>query len=238
MKKFFCLMMIAAHVSACATYSAHTVSFRPPNEYRNFQNSYGILVGAESFADKKDAEKAFGFDARAAGVVPVQLVINNKSGQTVEIVSGQTFLIDRSNRYWKILTNREAVDRVKKAADAGIFSNSATKGATGSVAAGSLMGLAIEIVSGRKVDSTAVKGEAPGATAVGGAGKAGEEKLREARIAEDVRAKGIEGKIMPAESLASGFIFFPGEASSVSELRMQIKFRDSGRIQTLNLKLN
>jgi hypothetical protein len=237
MKKIFCLLMIAAHISACANYSSHTVSFRPPNEYRNFVNSYGLMVGAESFVDKKDTEKAFGFDARAAGILPVQVIIDNRSGQSVEVISGQTFLIDNSNRYWKMLANRETVDRVKKSADTGTVSTSASKGPSWNVAAASFMGLAIEIVSAKDINAAAAKDGGPGG-AVGNAVKAGDDKQRESKIAEDTRSKGVEGKVMAAGSRAHGFIYFPGEISSISELRMQIKYRDSGRIQTLNLKLD
>jgi hypothetical protein len=241
MKKIICLLIIAAQLSACATYESHSVSFRPPKEYVNYQDSSGLMVGAESFADKKVAEKAFGFDIRSAGLLPVQVVMDNKSGQGVEVVSGQTFLIDGSNRYWKILTNREAVDRVQKATDSGAITSGAGKGAAWGAAAGALMGLAIGIVSGRDVGSSVVKGGVlggAGGAVVGGASKAGDDRQRDIKIAEDIREKGVEGKIMSTESLASGFIFFPGEVSSASELRLQIKFRDSGRIQTLNMKLN
>jgi hypothetical protein len=76
-----------------------------------------------------------------------------------------------------------------------------------------------------------------GGAVIGGASKAGDDRQRETKIADDVREKGIEGKVMPAESLASGFIFFPGEVSAAKELRLQVKFRGDGRLQTLNLKL-
>ena len=241
MKKLICLLIIAAHLSACATYQNKAVSFRPPNAYANYQDSYGILVGAESFSDSKEAEQAFGFNLKAAGLLPVQVVIDNKSGQGVEVVSGQTFLIDNSNRYWKALTNREAIARVKKATEGGAIASGAGKGAAYGAAAGALLGLAIGIVSGQDVGSSVVKGGAlggAGGAVVGGANKAGDDQQREAKIAEDIRDKGVEGKIMSAESLASGFIFFPGEATSARELRLQVRFRSDGRLQTLNLKLN
>lgn len=240
MKKMICLLIIVAHLSACATYESKSVSFRPPQDYANYQNTSGLLVGAESFADSKLAEQAFGFDLRAAGLLPVQVVIDNKSGQGVEVVSGQTFLIDDTNRYWKVLTNREAVDRVQKATDAGSIAGGAGKGAAYGAAAGALLGLAIGVVSGRDVGSSVVKGGVlggAGGAVIGGANKAGDDRQREYKIAEDVRDKGVEGKIMQSESLASGFIFFPGEVASARELRLQIKFRGDGRLQTLNLKL-
>jgi hypothetical protein len=76
-----------------------------------------------------------------------------------------------------------------------------------------------------------------GGAVIGGANKAGDDRQLEAKIIDDVRAKGVEGKIMPADALASGFIFFPGEAPSARELRLQVRFRGDGRLQTLNLKL-
>jgi hypothetical protein len=240
MKKSICLLIIVAHLSGCATYESQSVSFRPPQDYDNYQNTSGLQVGAESFADPKQAEQAFGFDIRAAGLLPVQVVIDNKSGQGVEVVSGQTFLIDETNRYWKILTNREAADRVQKATDTGAIASGAGKGAAFGAAAGALLGLAIGVVSGRDVGSAVVKGGVlggAGGAVIGGANKAGDDRQREYKITDDVREKGVEGKIMSAESLASGFIFFPGEASSAKELRLQVKFRGDGRVQTLNLKL-
>ncbi|MDA8415144.1 MAG: hypothetical protein M0023_15305 [Desulfobacteraceae bacterium] len=240
MKKLICLLIIAAHLSACATYESKSVSFRPPQDYANYQNSFGLLVGAESFADPKRAEDAFGFDIRSAGLLPVQVVIDNKSGQGVEVVSGQTFLIDDTNRYWKVLTNLEAVDRVQKATEGGAIAGGAGKGAALGASAGALLGLAIDIVSGRDVGSSVVKGGVlggAGGAVIGGANKAGDDREREAKIARDIREKGVEGKVLSTDALASGFIFFPGEVTSAKELRLQIKFRGDGRLQTLNLEL-
>lgn len=240
MKKSICLLIILAHLSGCATYESKSVSFRPPQDYANYQDTSGLRVGAESFADPKQAEGAFGFDIRSAGLLPIQVVIDNKSGQGVEVVAGQTFLIDDTNRYWKILTNAEAADRVQKATDTGAIASGAGKGAAFGAAAGAILGLAIGIVSGRDVGSSVVKGGVlggAGGAVIGGANKAGDDRQREYKISDDVREKGVEGKIMQSDSLASGFIFFPGEASSASELRLQVKFRGDGRIQTLNLKL-
>jgi uncharacterized protein YcfJ len=240
MKKLICLLIIAVHLSACATYESRSVSFRPPQDYANYQDASGLMVGAESFADAKQAEDAFGFDIRSSGLLPVQVVIDNKSGQDVEVVSGQTFLIDDTNRYWKILTTREAVERVQKATESGAIAGGAGKGAILGASAGALLGLAIGVVSGQDVGSSVVKGGVlggAGGAVIGGANKVGGDPQREFKIADDVREKGVEGKIMPAEALASGFIFFPGEAPSAKELRLQVKFRGDGMLQTLHLKL-
>jgi len=239
MKKLVCILTISTQLFACATYENRAVSFRPPQDYINFQDVIGLKVGAEAYADQKLAEEAFGFDIRAAGLLPVQVVMENKSGQRVEVVSGQTFLVDDTNRYWKILTTKEAVDRVEKATQAGTIGSGAGKGAMYGAAVGSLLGLALGIVSGHRAGEAALKGGvlgAAGGAVIGGASKSGDEREREYKISEDVRDKGIEGKVIVPDALASGFIFFPGEASSAKELRLQIRLRESGRVQTLNLK--
>ncbi|MBC7963479.1 MAG: glycine zipper family protein [Steroidobacteraceae bacterium] len=240
MKKMICLLVIATHLSACATYESRSVSFRPPQEYANYQDADGLMVGAEPFADKKQAEEAFGFDIRAAGVLPVQIVMDNRSGQGVEVVTGQTFLVDGSNRYWKLLSNREAAERVQKATDAGAIAGGAGKGAAWGAAAGAILGLALGIVSGRNAGVSAVKGGVlggAGGAVIGGASKAGDDHQRDYNIVDDVRDKGMEGKVMASDNLASGFIFFPGEAESVKDLRLQIKYRNSGVVKTIILRL-
>jgi hypothetical protein len=240
MKKFICLLLVAAHLSACATYQNKYVPFRPPQDYANFKDFFGLMIGAESFTDAKLAEEAFGFDIRAAGLLPVQVVIDNRSGQNVEAVAGQTFLIDNTNRYWKILTNRDAVERVQKATEGGSIAGGAAKGAALGASAGALLGLALAVVSGGEVGSAIVKGGIAGGASgavIGGASKAGDDRQREIKIADDLREKGVEGKVMTSGTLANGFIYFPGEAASAKELRAQIRFLGDGRIQTLILKL-
>lgn len=240
MKRALCLLIIAAQLSACATYQSRSVSFRPPQDYANYHDSSGLQVGAEAFSDKTQAEDAFGFDIRSAGLLPVQVVFDNKSGQGVEVVAGQTFLIDNNNRYWKVLLNREAAERVEKATETGSIASGAGKGAAWGAAAGAVLGLALGIVSGRNVAESAVKGGVlggAGGAVIGGASRSGDDRQREYRISGDVLDKGVEGKVMPTEAMANGFIFFPGEAESAKELRLQVRFRDTGKVQTLNLKL-
>ncbi len=240
MKKALCLLIIATQLSACATYQSRSVSFRPPQDYANYQEASGLQVGAEAFADKTQAENAFGFDIRSAGLLPVQVVLDNKSGQGVEVVAGQTFLIDNNNRYWNVLLNREAAERVEKATETGSIAGGAGKGAAWGAAAGSVLGLALGIVSGHNVGSSVVKGGilgGAGGAVIGGASRGGDDREREYKITDDVRDKGVEGKVMPSEAIANGFIFFPGEVESAKELRLQVRFRESGKVKTLNLKL-
>nr|MDA3970099.1 hypothetical protein [Desulfobulbaceae bacterium] len=104
-------------------------------------------------------------------------------------------------------------------------------------AGGAILGAAIGIVTGSNVAEAAGKG-----AVVGGAGgaliggtQAGTSREREYRISDDLRDKGLEGKIMPGASLANGFLFFPAEANSAKELRVQLRETGTGMVHLVVL---
>lgn len=241
MKKLCAILLLPVLVlTSCTAYKSQFVSFRPPEAYTNRQEIAGISIGGEAYADTDAAEKAFGFDIRGAGLLPLQLVLNNKNGRTLEIVTAQTFLVDNAGSYWQVVPNNVAVDRIEKSTQlAAFFGRGAGKGALLGAAGGAILGAALGIVSGRNVGSMIGKGAAiggAGGVIVGGASE-GTSKEREYRITDDIRAKGLEGKTIPIDFLANGFIFFPGEAQSAKELRIQIMERETGRVHSVILAL-
>lgn len=239
MKKLVLVLMLAL-LTGCATYKSQYASFRPPEEYANMQASDGIQVGGEAYADADAAENAFGFDIKgASGLLPVQLVLTNNSGRTLEVVSSQTFLVDTDNRYWTTIPNRDAVERVEKSTRlGGFFGAGAGRGATVGAVGGAILGAAIGIVSGQNVGSALGKGAVIGGAggAVLGGTQEGTSENREYRIIDDLREKGLEGKTIPPGGLANGFLFFPGEAPGAKGLKLQMRERESGKIHTFDLK--
>lgn len=242
MKKTICLLMIVMAFTSCTTHNTHLVPFKPPSDYTNYQNVSGLLIGAEAFSDGKKAEQEFGFNVLGSGLLPVKIVIENKTGQGIELISGQTFIIDTNNRYLKVITNRESAERARKYTAAGTISGSTGKAEVWGSAAGALLKHAVGISSSREsITMPLPKDTIPAGTKaaeLNELGKIEDEKQRENKSAEYLRDKGIEGKIMPNNYIASGFLYFPGDNfSSIQELRLQFKFRDTGRLQTINLKL-
>lgn len=240
MKRLSVLMILLLLFTGCASYKSQYTSFKPPEKYFNHQEVGGIAVGGEAYAGKKAAKKAFGFDIRGAGLLPVKLVLDNKSGQTVQILGEQTFLIDDYGNYWKAVPNTVAFDRLEKSSQfAAFFGKGAGKGAVIGAAAGGLFATALGIVSGNSVAAYLGKGAAMGAASgaiVGGLGEGGSPQ-RERQIAADLREKGLEGKEVPDQYLADGFLFFPGEAKSAKELRLEWRERDSDKVRKVILPL-
>ncbi len=228
-------------LSGCATYKTQYTSFRPPEQYLYHVEAGGVKIGAEAYADKDAAKDAFGFDIKGAGgLLPVQLVMDNKSGQSIELVSAQTFLVDDKGGYWNIIPTNVAVNRLEKSTElASFFGSDTAKGALLGAAAGTILAAAIGIVAGHDIGSTIGKGAVIGGAggAIIGGVKGGTSEERPRSITEDIRQKGLEGKAIPNDYLANGFIFFPGEAETARELRLQFVEKETATVRTVTLRL-
>jgi len=222
---------------SCTTYKTQYTGFKPATEYGNKVVVDGLTIGAEAYADQAAAQQAFGFDIKKAGLLPVQVVMDNRAGDTFEIIGDQTFLVDDNNRYWNLIPNYEAVDRVTAATQSGAILAGAGKGAGWGAAGGAVLGAAFGILTGDNVLETAGKGAAVGAAggAVSGGVQGGTDPSRRRTISGDIRDKGLEGKTIPRQSLVNGFLFFPAEAQSARELRLQIHNLQSGKTVTVSL---
>jgi hypothetical protein len=224
----------------CSTaYKAQPLPFRAPSSYENAVKVDGTVVAAQAFSDPKKAEKAFGFDVRGAGFLPVEVIFDNDGPHPLKIVAGQTFLEDREGNLWPVLDDKTAYDRATKYAQTKeVFKGGAYGGFLGATA-GAILGAAIGIVAGQGVGETLGKGAALGAAAgatIGGAqGYASADEARRTIVA-DLNNKSLENRPI-SKGLAYGFLFFPGEAKSAKELRLQVMEADTGRVHLLKLSL-
>jgi hypothetical protein len=232
-----CGVVLAALAGCSTAYKAQPLPFKTPEAYNNSVQVGNTWIGGEAFADPERAKAAFGFDIRGAGMLPVQLVFDNQGSQTLEINPSQTFLIDNEGNLWPILTDRFAYERATRYAQTHeIFKEGAYAGFMGA-AAGSLIGAAIGIVSGENVGTAIGQGAAVGGAAgavLGGAKGAVGDEARSA-IVRDLKDKSLQNKAILPGNLAHGIIFFPGEATSARQLRLQLIEPDSGTTYTLTL---
>jgi len=240
MKTLSTVMVLVLLVAGCTSYKSQYVPFRPPEGYVNYREFSGVSLGGEAYPDRASAKKAFGFDIRGAGLLPVLLVIDNKSGHSLEIEAGQSFLVDDAGNYWPVVPNNVAFARLESSTElASYFGGGAGRGALLGAAAGGVLATALGIVSGRNVAESLGKGAALGAAggAVLGGAQQGSSPERKYRISDDLRQKGLEGRMIPDQYLANGFLFFPGEATSARELRLQWRERETGLLHKLSLPL-
>lgn len=226
--------------AGCSTsYKVKPLPFKAPGAYPNMISVGDAQVAAEAFADKTQAKEAFGFDIRSAGMLPVQVVFDNQGAHALEINGSQTFLEDESGNLWPILSSKIAYERATKYAQTNqIFKEGAYHGFLGA-AAGSIIGAAVGIVTGENVleavGKGAAVGAATGATLGGVKGYASDDARRV--IISDLNEKSLQNQPVAPKSIAHGFLFFPGEATSAKQLRLQLVEKDSGNIHILTLDL-
>jgi hypothetical protein len=226
-------------LSACTRYERQVVPFKVPAAYPNVQSAAGAQIASRSYDDNREAQNAFGFDIRGAGILPVQVVFDNKGPSPLEIIPEQTWLIDEESNMWPILDARMAYDRIEKATKFGkVAPEAATTGLLGG-AAGALLGAAVGIVTGTNVGEALGKGAAIGAAA--GATLGGIKGMTDAdvqrEINEDLATRSLEKRAIQAGEIAHGFLFFPGEAKKARELRLMVRDIETGKTFRLFMPL-
>ena len=232
----FCILLLPSFVSC--TYQDRVQPVSLPDGSPNSVNINGLKLSATPYADREKAKKAFGFDIRDAGLLPVQLVFQNDGTDVIDLVPGQTFLIDRENQAWPVISSERTYERVRKHVDIGETMAGTAKPALLLGAAGAVAGLAVGIVTGENLGEYAGKGAVIGGSA--GALGGGAQGWQEARkkIKQGLRDQTLKSqKIMPGQ-IAYGMLFFPGydeEARSTTLLKLTLSFSGEHRPVTLPL---
>jgi hypothetical protein len=113
-KRLLIAVFIGMLIAGCMPYERQVVPFKTPQNSPNAVHVGGAVIAAKSFTDADEAKSAFGFDIRSAGILPVQVVFDNKSNHPLMIIAEQTFLIDEESNVWPILSQNMAYDRLSK----------------------------------------------------------------------------------------------------------------------------
>ncbi|HYA13008.1 MAG TPA: hypothetical protein VEF33_01590 [Syntrophales bacterium] len=236
--EIFYFLILFIFAASCTAYKAQPLPFKLPDSYPNVKEVAGAKVGAKAYADSSEAKEAFGFNIRDAGMLPVQVVFDNQGSHSLEIIPSQTFLEDKEGNIWPVLASNIAYDRATKYVQTKeIFKEGMYSGFLGATA-GALVGAAIGIVSGRNVGEAIGKGAAIGAAGgglIGGAKGAMDAENARRAVIEDLQHKTMQNKAIEPMGLSYGIIFFPGEAQSAKQLRLQVVEKDTGIVHLLQM---
>ena len=224
------ILFILITIAGCAKYEKKVVPFKMPNAYSNATEVAGATIAAKLYTGE-EAKAAFGFDMVDSGVLPVQVIFDNRGNHPLKIVAGRTYLVDIQNNLWPILDQEIAYDRIAKESEYGEILPEGAKASLLAGAAGAVIGAAIGIVTGTSIGEATGKGAAIGAAAgvtMGGAKGLASEKAPH-QIGEDLHGRSLEERPVPPDDISHGFIFFPGEAKEqAKELRLTVKEVDTG----------
>ncbi|MDA8165560.1 MAG: hypothetical protein M0017_11080 [Desulfobacteraceae bacterium] len=226
-------------VSAC-TYQERVAPIALPETSGNMVTvGDGLKISARAFTDEKAAKESFGFDARKAGLLPVQVTFENDSSQPVTVNPSQTFLIDNNRNAWPILSRSQAYDRAKGYVEVGQTLKGAAKPSLLAGAAGAVAGLAVGIVTGHDVGEAVGKGAAIGAAGGALAGGASSYANAGDQIKENLATMSLKEESIQPKQIAYGVLFFPGapkdEAAGASELRLALTYGKTPQVVRINL---
>ena len=235
-----CLLALFAllfGLQACSTYGDKVAPVPLPSEQTGGLEVDEVGLYAEAYLEQAAAEKAFGFDIRGAGVLPVRFVLDNQSAGHVEIRGDQTFLIDAENQAWPLLSYDQAYRRVNEHVELGESAKGAAKPAVLLAATGALVGAAVGVVTGDSAGEGAARGAAAGAAA--GAVIGGAKRYQEIgqEIREDLAHDSFDNRSIEVGEIAHGFLFFPGdqEIASLDTLRVSLTINDQPQVVKLKL---
>ncbi len=226
-------------ISGCSGYGKRVAPVALPQSQPGHVVVAGAYISARVYLDPSAAKQALGFDARGAGLVPVQVTIDNQGKEEMWIDPSQTFLIDQSGQAWPLLTSEEAYNRIKGHVDVAETAKGTLKPAALLGAAGALVGFAVGVVTGEDVGESTGKGAVIGATAGALAGGAGAYATVGERIKNDLAQRQLHNQTIEPGLLAHGFLFFPGKAEeikSVSSLRLALRI--GGELKVVTIPLN
>ena len=164
---FVLVLALLVLFAGCATHGDRVAPIPAPDSQQSRVELAGVKFAANSYLDADASERAFGFDARGAGLLPVMVVVDNQSAEDVRILGSQTFLIDAREQVWPLLSTEQANQRVASHVEVGETAKGAGRPALLLGAAGALAGAAIGVVTGENVAEAAGKGAVLGGTSGG-----------------------------------------------------------------------
>lgn len=220
---------------SCSTYGEKVAPIPLPGSIMDHVNVHNVILVAKAYLEEDQAENAFGFDIRDAGLLPVRIVIDNQSASNVKISPRQTFLIDSKEQAWPLLTAEQAYQRVGASVEIGETFLSAAKPSVLAGAAGAVAGFAIGILAGKDVGEFAVKGAAVGASVGAIYGGAKRQQTLEDEVRKDLAQHSLRNHSVRPGELAHGFLFFPGKNEAKSAKRLRLNVEIAGQAQVVSL---
>lgn len=229
------LLAAASLLAACNAYQDRNVPADLPADLADAVNADGARIVARHYPDPQQAETAFGFDIRGAGLFPVRLTLDNRSRNVVQTDPQQTFLVDMQGQAWPLLTSGQAYNRAAKALDPG---NIGRMGKAAAIlgAAGGATGFALGVLLSSPLAGPVGHGALIGAGLGLMGGGAETSNALEERIRKDLNDKALRNQRIQPGDLAHGVLFFPGEAGTGKTLRLSLLMDGYPRVVNVPLK--
>jgi hypothetical protein len=218
------LTLLAA---ACAPrYEFKPIPVRPLEGYQNRAELPEGAVGALAFWDSSRLKSVFGFDLKKAGIIPVQLRIENRSADTPLVVV-EALVTGEDGQSWEVLPSNVVFERVDKYTGGGLSGEQGVRRTLLWGLAGGLVGAAVGAVTGVNVGEAAGKGAAIGgalgaATSIMSPAMADSDETA-MDIQRDFSGRSLDHATIPAGRTANGLLYFPAECGRPVHLALTLR---------------
>jgi hypothetical protein len=237
LKRYSLILITSLFIFSCGTYSNRVSPVPLPASKEDHVNVDGVLLLARAYVDADIAEKAFGFDIREAGLLPIKVIIDNQSNNSVRLIGKQSFLLDKQGQAWPLLSANQANERIGDQIQVvdSIIDTSTSTLLMG--AAGAITGLALGVLTGNNLGTSVMKGAVLGGSVGAIYGATSSHSEAGDKIAYDVTQKAFDNHAIPTKALAHGYLFFPGldEAESAQILRLSLIIKGKQKIVNISL---
>jgi hypothetical protein len=213
-------------LGACAPrYEFKPVPVRPIAGYPNRTVLPEGEIGAAAYSEPGRLKAVFGFDLKKAGVIPVQVRIENRSGDT-DLTIVEALLTGRDGQGWEVLPSGVVYDRVDKFTGGGLSGEQGVRRTLLWGLAGGVVGAAVGVVTGSNVGEAAGKGAAIGgavgaASAIIGPGVDDDEAMMD--IQRDFSGRSLDHATVKAGRTANGLLYFPAECGDPARLSLTLR---------------
>jgi hypothetical protein len=225
-------------VASCGPrYEYRAVPVRPLSGYPGQAHVANASVGAVAFYSSQDLNALFGFDLKKAGVVPVQVMVQNSGPDSVTILEGSR-IEDAKGLVWDVLPSDVVYNRINDYTSGSLDGEKGVKRTVTWGLAGAIIGAAVGVASGTNVGEAAGKGAAIGAGAGASSAVLGmgtDSSNTSGDVVRDFSSRSIDHRTVSAGAEASGFLYFPAE--SAQPRRLTLNFDAGGHRQTVTLNL-
>jgi hypothetical protein len=218
------LTVILVTTSCAPRYEFKPIPVRTMDGFANKTEFPEGRVGAHAIYDSKEVIKFFGFDLKKAGVIPIQIAVeNHQTGASLTL--SKATLLDSEGLLWEVLPSDVVHRRIDEHTSGGLTGEQGLRRSLLWGLAGGVIGAAVGVVSGSSVISAAGKGAAVGA-AVGVAStisQSGMDSNTEADIQRDFSTRDIDHATIAAGDTTNGLLYFPSESSQPKKLNLTFK---------------
>ncbi|MDR1545236.1 MAG: hypothetical protein LBU12_00665 [Deltaproteobacteria bacterium] len=231
------LASLAVVVAACAPrYEFKPVPVRPMEGYPSRVDRPEARFGALAFYDSKELVKVFGFDLRSAGVVPVQLMIENLLADAPLLLMA-AHLLDDQGQLWEVLPSDVVYQRINEHTSGGLAGHQGVRRTLLWGLAGAVAGAAVGVVAGSNVGEAAGKGAAVGGALGATTAIVGSELSSDNadEIQRDFSSRSLDHAAVSPGQTTYGLLYFPAEASR--PVKLTIRYKAGADERTLDLAL-